>query len=80
VSEQFYPSADGWSVRVYHDADKLNDKALTERLCNLTCKFGHLEFCDMSRLPEPAMKYNKKGFFFSVYSEIYLNMSYTGYL
>lgn len=42
----------GWTMRVYHSADTSKTAEL-EMLCSLWCRYPHLDFCQVGRLPPP---------------------------
>jgi len=43
--EQVKKSYKGWTIRVYHDNDKLLD------VCHFECEHDNIDFCDVSQLP-----------------------------
>ncbi|ROT64386.1 hypothetical protein C7M84_017674 [Penaeus vannamei] len=45
---EVYP---GWVMRVYHDLSYSNEQQ-KEWLCNITCSHPHVDFCDVTRLPD----------------------------
>ncbi len=60
AAEKGYPSEQGWSLRVYHDAD-LKNKTIKDLMCNISCSHGNVDFCDMRLLTPPASMYYDKG-------------------
>ncbi|XP_063584645.1 uncharacterized protein LOC134762205 [Penaeus indicus] len=44
---EVYP---GWVMRVYHHLS-YSDEQQKEWLCNITCTYPHVDFCDVERLP-----------------------------
>jgi len=47
LAREVYP---GWVMRVYHNLD-LNSPAWRTAVCNITCTYDHVDFCDVRRLP-----------------------------
>ncbi|XP_068201523.1 uncharacterized protein [Palaemon carinicauda] len=46
---QHYP---GWTMRVYHNEKLWSSSEQHEWACNLACENSHLDFCDISNLPD----------------------------
>lgn len=47
--KRLYP---GWIMRVYHDEDFWHSKNQTQWACSLACNNPHLDFCDISNIPD----------------------------
>ncbi|CAL4107631.1 unnamed protein product [Meganyctiphanes norvegica] len=45
--KELYP---GWVMRVYHDLD-LTLETMQRWMCDLECRYPHLDFCDINNLP-----------------------------
>lgn len=48
----------GWVMRFYHNMNTSDQREL-DRLCPLWCQNGHVDFCDVRRLPPPLCDQSK---------------------
>ncbi|CAG0922936.1 unnamed protein product [Notodromas monacha] len=51
-----YPADDGWVIRVYHDYEA-NDATFQSVMCNASCQFGNIDFCNVKHLQAPLDAY-----------------------
>ena len=49
-AQEVLESYPGWTMRLYYDVD---NEATKKRLCDLYCRFPHLDLCNVNNLPQP---------------------------
>ncbi|CAG0920569.1 unnamed protein product [Notodromas monacha] len=56
MCEKFYPAAEGWVIRVYHDFEA-TDPNFRSVMCKASCEFANIDFCYVKSLQAPLDSY-----------------------